>query len=91
MKTMKPQRAAMMKMRLNNVQKNELVRLVISDLKDMAYDFGNFTVNFDTPDKQHISFNGSYLRVWRKIKGEWQGEAFFARPNEESDTTGKNK
>jgi len=37
---------------------------------------------FYTPEKKHIIFNGSYLRVWRKIKGEWKGEAFFACPNE---------
>ena len=83
---MRSNRDGMKKARLNEMQKTELVRLVIADSKDMAYDFGNFTIDYDTPDKQHVSFNGSYLRVWRKIKGEWKGEAFFARPNEDPKT-----
>ncbi len=80
-------RDGMKKARLNEMQKTELVRLVISKSKDMAYDFGNFTLDYDTPDKQHVSFGGSYLRVWRKIKGEWKSEAFFARPNEDPATS----
>lgn len=80
-----------MKARLNEAQKTELVRLVIADSKDLAYDFGNFTIDYDTADKQYINFSGSYLRVWRKIKGEWKSEAFFARPNEEPNTAAKTK
>ena len=53
----------------------------------MAEEFGNFTLSFDQPDKKHISFDGSYLRVWRKIKGEWLEDAFFARPNEPEEKT----
>ena len=85
------QRDGMMKSRLNQTQKNELVRLVISESKDMAYDFGNFTVDYDTADKKHVNFSGSYLRVWRKVGGEWKGEAFFARPNEDANTAAKTK
>ena len=88
---LKPKGDQMLKTRLNLVQKNELVRLVISDSKDMAYDFGNFTVDYDTPDKKHVSFGGSYLRVWRKVGGEWKGEAFFARPNEDAKDLEKTK
>jgi ketosteroid isomerase-like protein len=89
----KQDRAAQSKMgevnksRINQTQKTELVLLVISDSKDMVYDFGNFTVDYDSADKQHVNFNGSYLRVWRKVKGEWMAEAFFARPNEDRKTT----
>src|SRR6266513_5797067 len=57
--------------------------------------FGNFTLSFDQPDKKHISFDGSYLRVWRKINGEWLEDAFFARPNEPEEKkksdTGSNR
>ena len=88
---MRSNRDGMKKARLNEMQKTELVRLVIADSKDMAYDFGNFTLDYDTPDKQHVSFGGSYLRVWRKIKGEWKSEAFFARPNEDAKTIGEAK
>ena len=62
--------------------KGEVVRLVISQSGDMAEEFGNFTLSFDQPDKTHISFDGSYLRVWHKIRGEWLEDAYFARPNE---------
>jgi len=53
--------------RSNVSQKGEVVRLAISQSGDMAEEFGNFTLSFDQPDKTHISFDGSYLRVWRKI------------------------
>jgi len=68
--------------RSNESRKGEVVRLVISQSGDMAEEFGNFTLSFDQPDKTHISFDGSYLRVWHKIRGEWLEDAYFARPNE---------
>ena len=68
--------------RSNESRKGEVVRLVISQSGDMAEEFGNFTLSFDQPNEKHISFDGSYLRVWRKINGEWLEDAFFARPNE---------
>jgi hypothetical protein len=73
--------------RSNVSRKREVVRLAISQSGDMAEEFGNFTMSFDKPDKTHISFDGSYLRVWRKIKGEWLEDAFFARPNEPEEKT----
>ena len=73
------------KERSNESRKGEVVRLVISQSGDMAEEFGNFTLSFDQPDKKHISFDGSYLRVWRKINGEWLEDAFFARPNESAE------
>jgi ketosteroid isomerase-like protein len=71
--------------RSNESRKGEVVRLVISQSGDMAEEFGNFTLSFDQPDKKHTSFDGSYLRVWRKINGEWLEDAFFARPNESAE------
>ena len=68
--------------RSNESRKCEVVRLVSSQSGDMAEEFGNFRLSFDQRDKKHISFDGSYLRVWRKINGEWLEDAFFARPNE---------
>jgi hypothetical protein len=73
------------KERSNESRKGEVVRLVISQSGGMAEEFGNFTLSFDQPDKKHISFDGSYLRVWRKINGEWLEDAFFARPNESAE------
>jgi hypothetical protein len=48
----------------------------------MAYEFGNFTISYDAQDKTRTSFEGSYLRVWRKSSGEWKVDAYFARLNE---------
>jgi hypothetical protein len=73
---------------ISNVsRKSEVVRLAISQSGDMAEEFGNFTLSFDKPDKTHIGFDGSYLRVWRKINGEWLEDAFFARRNEPEEKT----
>jgi hypothetical protein len=71
--------------RSNESRNGEVVRLVISQSRDMAEEFGNFTLSFDQPDKKRISFDGSYLRVWRKINGEWLEDAFLARPNESAE------
>jgi ketosteroid isomerase-like protein len=71
--------------RSNESRKSEVVRLVISQSGDMAEEFGNFTLSFDQPDKTHVSFDGSYLRVWRKIRSEWLEDAYFARPNEPAE------
>ena len=49
----------------------------------MAYEFGYGDLSWDTPEKKHISFEASYLRVWRKINGEWKVEVSFARPNDQ--------
>src|SRR5260370_37168658 len=68
--------------RSNVSRKKEVVRLAISQSGDMAEEFGNFTMSFDKPDKTQITFDGSYLRVWRKINGEWLEDAVFARPNQ---------
>ena len=69
-------------LRTNRLIKDEIVRLVVSQSADMAEEFGNFTMSYDEPNKKHISFNGSYLRIWRKVNGDWLADAFFARPNE---------
>jgi len=66
-----------------NVQsRDEIVRLEVAAAGDMAYEFGNSTLAFDMADtKEHRSFNTSYLRVWRKVAGEWRIAAHFVRPN----------
>ena len=71
----------------NQAMKTEMKRLVIAQSGDLAYDFGDFTISHDAPDKTRTSFNGSYLRVWRKTNGEWLVDVFFARPNESEKET----
>ena len=67
--------------RQNFSSKRRIERIVVSQGGDMAYEFGYGDLSWDTPEKKHISFEASYLRVWRKINGEWKVEVSFARPN----------
>ena len=73
------------KERLNFATDTRIERLVISQAKDMAYEFGYSNLSWDTPEKKHISFEASYLRVWRKMNNEWKADAAFFRPNETAD------
>ena len=57
-------------------------RLVIAEAGDLAYEFSNFRREWDAPGGGRSGFNGSLLRVWRKINGQWFETAHFARPNE---------
>ena len=48
----------------------------------MAYEYSDFTMSYDLADtKEHQVFDGSLLRVWKKVDGEWRIAATFARPN----------
>jgi hypothetical protein len=48
----------------------------------MAYEYTDFTMSYDLADtKEHRVFDGSLLRVWKKVNGEWRIAAPFARPN----------
>jgi ketosteroid isomerase-like protein len=68
--------------RKNPELKTEIARLVVSESKDMAYEFGKRAMSWDNKDGKRTGFESSYLRVWRKIKGEWLVEVIFARTNE---------
>jgi ketosteroid isomerase-like protein len=55
-------------------------RLVISESKDLAYEYGKHVSSWDKPEGGGRDSNaGYYLRIWRKVDGEWLEEAFFAR------------
>src|SRR4051812_17508148 len=68
--------------RQNMSSKSRIERLTVAQAGDMAYEFGYADLSWDTPDKKHVSFEASYLRVWRKFQGEWKVDVFFARPNQ---------
>ncbi len=67
--------------RLNYSINSRIDRLVFSKSMDMAYEFGYAILNWDTPEKKHISFESSYLRIWRNLNNEWKVDVSFARPN----------
>lgn len=87
----KPIQDEIAKNRPNQKRESEIVRLVVSESKDMAYEFGNHKITWDAPDKSRTGFEGSYLRVWRKVGGVWKVDAFFARPNREADAKAVNQ
>ncbi|MDB5240925.1 MAG: hypothetical protein JWP57_1550 [Spirosoma sp.] len=69
------------KERSNQQQSMKIERLVVASSGDIAYEYGTFNLNFDSvSEKKHVSFDGAYLRTWRKEKGQWLVDAAFMRP-----------
>ena len=56
-------------------------RLEISKAGDMAYEFSSFHYSVERDGKLD-SFDGSLLRVWKKVDERWRVAASFARPNQ---------
>jgi ketosteroid isomerase-like protein len=75
--------------RQNEKRERQVKRLVVAKSGDVAYEFGDTVISFDAPDKTRVRFTSSYLRVWRKIGGEWMVDAHFARPNDEENQSGQ--
>jgi ketosteroid isomerase-like protein len=57
-----------------------IMRLEVAEGGQMAYDYSTFHLSFDLK-KEHRELDGSSLRVWKKVNGEWKVAAMFARPN----------
>jgi ketosteroid isomerase-like protein len=78
-----PRADARMDQRLNVKADIRIQRIEVAQAGDMAYEYSDFTQSYDVADtKEHRSFEGSVLRVWKKVGGEWRIAAMFARPNE---------
>jgi len=58
-------------------------RIVISDSKDLAYEYSTYNLVSDTKDGRHIDINGALLRVWQKVGGEWKTASTFSRSYQE--------
>ena len=68
--------------RRNTQSRDEIVRLEVAAAGDMAYEFGNGTLSYDMADtNERGTIRTSYLRVWKKVDGEWRIAAEFRRPN----------
>lgn len=57
-----------------------IVRLVVAQSGELAYEYGDCAFGLAAPEPKAQSFDGSYLRVWRKQNGHWLVDAAFARP-----------
>jgi len=60
--------------------KTEVLRIVVADSRDLAYEYSKGTVEYDLRSGEHIRFDRGILRVWQKQNGEWKEAAQFARP-----------
>lgn len=79
-----PLDSARMRQRRNTQRSENIVRLEVAASGDMAYDFSDFTLSYDLADTgQHVSFQGSALRVWKKVGGQWRIAAWFVKPYEQ--------
>jgi hypothetical protein len=68
--------------RKNLKRETKVRRLVIAQSGDIAYEFSDFTMSWDSADKGHVTINGSIMRAWKKTKhtNDWQLDMTFARP-----------
>jgi ketosteroid isomerase-like protein len=68
--------------RVPNSQKSktEVIRIVVSDSRDLAYEYSKSTLEFDLKSGSHVSMQTGLLRVWQKQNGDWKIAAFFTHP-----------
>jgi hypothetical protein len=70
--------------RINGSEKSKTnpIRIVVSDSRDMAYEYSKDILEYDLKNGKHMSFTLGLLRVWQKQGGEWKEAAVFSRPYE---------
>lgn len=52
--------------------RTEPIKIVISDSRDLAYEYSKSNLQFDMKSGQHINVETGQLRVWQKEGGEWK-------------------
>ena len=57
--------------------KTEVIRIVVADSRDLAYEYSKATLEFDLKSGKHMSVDTGILRVWQKQGGEWKEAAVF--------------
>ncbi len=60
--------------------KTEPIRIVVADSRDLAYEYGKITTEFDLNSGEHVKLEAGLLRVWQKQDGNWKEAAVFTRP-----------
>lgn len=70
------------KVRQDQQQQQEIKRLQVAASGDMAYEVGEGRLRF-TANNQRADVSNAYVRIWRKVDGQWLVDVFFARPNRE--------
>jgi hypothetical protein len=57
--------------------KTQVIRIVVADSHDLAWEYNKHTVEFDLKTGGHMSFDVGQLRAWQKQAGEWKIAADF--------------
>ena len=57
------------------------IRIEVAQSGELAYEYSNLALSFDTKAGEHVSFPGSVLRVWRKEGTAWKVAAAFMHPH----------
>jgi hypothetical protein len=60
--------------------RTEPIRIVIAESRDLAYEYGKVTTEFDLKSGEHVRLEAGLLRVWQKQDGNWKEAAVFTRP-----------
>lgn len=68
--------------RSNEKRTTDVQRIEVAAAADLAYEFSFENLEFDLPGPppQHVAFRVGLLRVWKKVNGDWNVAATFARP-----------
>ncbi len=56
-------------------------RLEVAKSGDLAYELGEYVLEFDRPNNEHVSIEGTYVRTWKKVDGQWMVDLHYVRPN----------
>ncbi|HUB63298.1 MAG TPA: hypothetical protein VL996_02465 [Methylocella sp.] len=58
----------------------EVIRIVVSDNADMAYEYSKAGLDFDLKSGGHVHIDAGRLRIWQKQDGQWKVAAIFQFP-----------
>jgi hypothetical protein len=61
-------------------RKTEIIRIVVADSGDLAYEYSKENLQFDVKAAEHVTLDTGILRVWQKDGGEWKIAARFSFP-----------
>jgi hypothetical protein len=64
--------------------KTEVIKIIVADSGDLAYEYSSGTLEFDLKSGQHTKMEEGILRVWQKQNGNWKVAAFFVQPYDRS-------
>jgi len=70
--------------RVPNSQRNKTtpVRIVVAKSGDLAYEFSNGELSYETKEGKTVVIAQGILRTWQKDGGQWKVAAMFTRPLE---------